>query len=601
VNERRELAIDEQTGLKNYIANERAGIDTSAGLVRSVFGRCIELGRRYTRSKNKDDLYEALRLLGTASHCLEDFSAHSNYTELALIELGERDIFPHVGRRTQVRLRELRQPVFPLVTGTFGPTDFLHSVMGEFDDKATQSEIEELENTMNQAQNNQGDTSMLQDLLGKVPDGMFGGENEAQKADNLKQNAQAHRMQNTRISPREPEEWLSYLNDVQKQIYPVLEWHDEVMKSITETIDNIPILPDLIEQIQEQVNVFVFSLLAPYVVPIINQVKNELNTGSSEIIESDKAKQHIVFSDDDSSDPTHSMLAKDHFSNVLNEPAGKVASQVVKWAVPQLIACWDDERIDVDRTLTRIINGVFHHPALRDYGQDGAADGRRLMFEVVERWWQEKSEREKDGLRDQLSRRGVENGRNHKPGVIDHGHGCGKPLGMPNLDTAHSSSAIGGPAASAVVGGLLGGGSGGGQKYGSGGNNQLGKMAGEAVGGGALGSIVGGLAGGLLGGAFGEEEKKSKKTEKYGRDGSHNETYSEYGQSGNTYGQAQYSRTDAPGGRQEQYMRYEQTQSSSGGYGSQQFTETARYDSSGNQTYHNEERSSRGDYGSETQ
>lgn len=107
---------------------------------------------------------------------------------------------------------------------------------------------------------------------------------------------------------------------------------------------------------------FVFSLLAPFVVPIINQVKTELNTGSSEIIESSKEKQLIVFHDNFSTDPTHSMLSKDHFSNILNEPAGKVASQVLKWVVPQLIACWDDERIDVNRTLTRIVTGVFHHP-----------------------------------------------------------------------------------------------------------------------------------------------------------------------------------------------------------------------------------------------
>lgn len=601
MDERRELSVDEGTGLKNYIANERAGIDTSAGLVRNLFGRCIQLGRKYARSNNKDDLYEALRLLGTGLHCLEDFLAHSNYTELALIEMGEREVFPHVGRRTQVQLRELRQPVYPCVTGTFGGTDFLHSVMGEFNDKATQSEIQQLENTMNQAQRNEGDTSALQDLLNKVPDGMFGGQNESQKADDLKQNAQAHQMQNTRISPRESEEWVQYLNDVQKQIYPVLEWHDEVMKGITETIDNIPILPDLIEQIQEQVNTFVFSLLAPYVVPIINQVKNELNTGSNEIIQSSIAEQHIVFRDDYSSDPTHSMLAKDHFSNVLNDPAGKIASAMVKWVVPQLIECWDDDRADVDRTLSRIIDGVLHHPALRDYGRDGASEGRQIMFGVVQRWWQEKSEREKDGLRDQLSRSGVENGRNHKPGVVDHGHGCNKPLGMPNVNTAQSSSAIGGQAASAVMGGLsdaLAGGSAGGQKYSSGGQSELGKIAGEAVGGGALGSIVGGLAGGLLGGAFGEDEKKSKKSEKYGRDGSHNETYSEYGRSGNTYGQAQYSRTDTPGGRQEEYTRYEQNEGRSSGYGTQQYTETARYDSSGNRTHHHEERTA---YGSESQ
>lgn len=71
VNERVELAIDEETGLKNYIANERLGIDTSAGLVRNLLGRCIELGRSYSRSGDKSERNESLRLMGTALHCLE--------------------------------------------------------------------------------------------------------------------------------------------------------------------------------------------------------------------------------------------------------------------------------------------------------------------------------------------------------------------------------------------------------------------------------------------------------------------------------------------------------------------------------------------------
>jgi glycerophosphoryl diester phosphodiesterase len=54
------------------------------------------------------------------------------------------------------------------------------------------------------------------------------------------------------------------------------------------------------------------------VVPIINQIKTELNEGSSEIIQSSKDKQLIVFHDDRSSNPTHSLLSKDHFSNVSN-------------------------------------------------------------------------------------------------------------------------------------------------------------------------------------------------------------------------------------------------------------------------------------------
>ncbi len=71
IDERRELAVDPDTGLKNYIASEHLGITTSAGLVRDVFRRSIEFGRRYARSQNKDDLYEAMRLLGTGCHCLE--------------------------------------------------------------------------------------------------------------------------------------------------------------------------------------------------------------------------------------------------------------------------------------------------------------------------------------------------------------------------------------------------------------------------------------------------------------------------------------------------------------------------------------------------
>lgn len=71
VDERVELAIDRETGMKNYIANERVNIMTSALHVRRLFSKCIELARNYQRNKRKADLYEALRLMGTGLHCLE--------------------------------------------------------------------------------------------------------------------------------------------------------------------------------------------------------------------------------------------------------------------------------------------------------------------------------------------------------------------------------------------------------------------------------------------------------------------------------------------------------------------------------------------------
>lgn len=453
------MAIDPNTGLKNYIANERIGITTSAGHVRNLFGRSVDLGRRFARNKDKADLYEALRLLGTGLHCLEDYGAHSNYTELALIELGERNVFPHVGRQTTLTIPGARHPVYPIITGTFGGVDFLHSVMGEFSDKTTQSELQELEGTMTESENSGENTSLISSLLSQLPAGLVGGD-QSGKVDQLQANSQAAQMQNLHVTPKQPEAFTRQMQDMSKQIYPILEWHDDIMQSINEAIEQIPVLPDLIEQVQDQISVFVFSLLAPFVLPIIRQVKTELATGSSEVIASSREKQLIVFRDDRSTDPTHSMLSKDHFSNMLNEPAGKVASQVVKWVAPQLIACWDDERIDLPRTLNRIIAGVFHHPAMREYGDDGAVDCRRGMFTVVEQWWGAKSEDERAFLRDSLSREGVEQGRNHKEGVHDTGHGCGKPLSAKSMSGSSGSGGLGGVGALGGLAGILAGGTG---------------------------------------------------------------------------------------------------------------------------------------------
>ncbi|TGO44030.1 hypothetical protein BOTNAR_0995g00020 [Botryotinia narcissicola] len=529
VDEEVELAIDPRTGMKNYIANEHVGIMSSAEHVRKLFRESIRLGRSYGRNQNKDDLYEALRLMGTGLHCLEDFSAHSNYTELALIEMGERDVFPHVGRRTRIELPGAEHEVYPLITGTFGGVDFLHSVMGEFGDKSTQSEIQALEGTMQEG--SEGNTSVLKDLLSSVPSGLFGGKDEASKADELQANAAAAQQAQEEVSPKDPEAFTIQMQQVAKEIYPIIQWHDETMQSIREAIEKIPILPDLIENIEEQINIFVFSLLAPFVLPIISQIKTELNTGSSEVIQSSKDKQLIVFHDDHSTDPTHSMLSKDHFSNILNECAGRIASQVLKWVVPQLISCWDDERIDPDRTIDRIVNGVFHHPALRNYGDDGASDGRQLMFRVVEEWWRNKDGDEQEEYRRKLSRDGVENGENHLEGVHDTGHGCGAPLKMSKQGPMMSSS---NPMANEIMGGLASsmGGNGGSSGFGGQASEGIGKFAGEAVGGGAFGGIVGALAGGvggsLLAGVLGGGAKEeSYSSEGYNSQGNYQQSYTE--------------------------------------------------------------------------
>lgn len=590
VDEAVELDIDHRTGLKAYIASEDRGINTSAGLIRGLFGRCIYLGRQYGRTKNKADLYEALRLLGTGCHCLEDYSAHSNYVELAMRECGEFDIFPMVGRITTVHVQGVDYPIFPIVTGTFGGVDFLHSVMGEFSDHVTQSEISELEGSVSAAQHQQN-PSLLKELLKKLPSGIFGGKDEVAKIDQLQANAHANamnnQMSNLQVS-RDPgaannDAFLQQLQSLRAQIYPIMECHDSVLQKISTFIEKIPILPSLIDKIQEQINVFAFSLLAPLVLPIINQVKAELMFGSSEVIASSRAKQLNIFMDDRCSDPTHSMLSKDHFSNVLNEPAGKVASEVLRWTVPQVMAAWDDERVDVNRLLNRIVKGVFHHPALREHGEDGARNCRQLMVGIVQTWWRGKSEAERRVLRGQLSRDGVKQGRNHKDGVHDSGHGSCGPPNAPNqcgsLSAISNLTSIPGTSCITPGGGNHGGGSFNlpSQPMAQQHVTHISNLASQSVVGGTIGGMVGGLLGkvgsNLLGKTFGG---KIDDGYGYGQQGQNmsGQGYTEmYGQVGyppvnsgiNTgadgtgghggaevYGQAQYPTIPYPSGGNEQ-------------------------------------------------
>ncbi|CAK7274026.1 hypothetical protein SEPCBS119000_005958 [Sporothrix epigloea] len=557
VDESIELAIDPQSGMKNYIANERANIMTSAYHVRQLFGKCIDLGRSYRHSRNKNDLYEALRLLGTGLHCLEDFLAHSNYTELALIEMGETSVFPHVGRHTRIRLPGANGAVFPLVTGTFGGVDFLHSVTGEVSDKLTQNEIQELEGTLQSSQND--DTSLLASVLDMIPDGIFGGGDKKGKMQDIQANAAAAQMQQMSVSPRRPEEYTLYIENIFRQIMPAIEFHDEILQKITEAIEEIPVLPQLVEQLEDQLSIFVFSVIAPFVVPVIQQIQTELATGSSEIIQSSKNEQLIVFNDDNCSDPTHSMLSKDHFSNILNEIAGRTASKVVSWAVPQIMQAWDDDSIDLPRTLNRIIYGVMHHPAQRHLGDDGADDCRQLMFGSVEQWWQSMPDYDRDSYREKLSRDGVERGDNHKEGVHDTGHGCCKPLTMQKNITGLGGSSGGGgssmqnDAMGAAAGALLGGIAS--NFFGSGGNGSEGGSGGTA----GLGGLLG-VAGSLLGSGFQENTTPAVET-RHDADGGYSQTYTQYGrnQEGDRYAQAEYTRTDYPDGQQRtDYRRFEQ-------------------------------------------
>ncbi|KAK7977966.1 hypothetical protein PG988_005456 [Apiospora saccharicola] len=441
-----ETEIDMRTGMKNYIANESGGWATSAGYLRNSIARSVHYGRLYTsgssRKGNEDDLCEALRCLGQSLHCMEDFSAHSNYCELALRELGHNEVFPHCGTASQINVNG--KHIYPIVTGTFGGVDFLHSVLGEANDHFTQSEVDEMNSALLNAQmatkgeggngsrgfGGPSTASSFVSLVSKLP---VIGNGFASEARDLQKMADEQERQNEMASTRGGGDGTRNTNlvpgmsesfdpvRVAGQIYPILKFRDKIVKSINRGIAKIPGLESLLEHISETLTAFVLGLLAPFIRPIINQVTKVLKDGSSGVIATSANAQLEPWRNPNCTDPTHSMLSKDHFTNILNPCAGRIAATVLQYAVPRILYAWENPGVPVDEVVNDVTR-AFHHPALRDE----RTEIHREMFHTVRKWADEYPRRHE--LNHVLGSQSVKDGKNHilqGQGNANRGHSHG--------------------------------------------------------------------------------------------------------------------------------------------------------------------------------
>src|SRR5579859_6602063 len=177
--------------------------------------------------------------------------------------------------------------------------------------------------------------------------------------------------------------------------------------------------------------------------------------------------QYLVWNDPNSSDPTHSMLSKDHFryssqspqfspfpqlttyslpysnppfpdspflrfnadtlnSCYLNDPAGQVAQVIVRHAVTEVVAAWSDHNVDPQRAIDSIVQ-CFCHPALLNRSSQLHME----MFSTVQRWIDGLPRDKKDRILEGLTKEGVRQGKHHDeekkqveanmPGAHSHG------------------------------------------------------------------------------------------------------------------------------------------------------------------------------------
>ncbi|KAI0066935.1 Het-C-domain-containing protein [Artomyces pyxidatus] len=399
----RELEVDPRTGMKNYIANESGNWDTSKALVRRTLERCIHLGRQHRSQGRKQDEYEAYRLLGQALHTLEDFSAHSNFCELALVSMGHTNVFVHVGDGVRIQAPNGKW-VAPLVTGTFGSSDFIYSLLGEATDHISEASVSDLNKALDSARSRSttrgiNPTDTLRDLLLKVPGGS-GSEmsRDLEGIERIRDGPSQGGKSPDQMTPQE----------LHAVLWQVLSFRDSVVKKIEKTIEKIPGLGPLIEKLMDSISVFVFTTLEPFLKPILSTASSQLSTASGEVI--NKHDQYEVFNDPHASDPTHSFLSKDHFNLILNEPAGNCAKIVVKHTVNLVTKAWDDTSVNLHHTIEEILQCIFHP----DFHHSSSTIQRELLA-YMQTWVQSHGHKSHEML-NRLSKQAVRNHENVRQG-----------------------------------------------------------------------------------------------------------------------------------------------------------------------------------------
>lgn len=412
-----ELEFDLTTGMKNYIANSGKSWETSADYIRTQLSECIELGRR-GRAGDHTARKESFILLGAALHTLEDFSAHSNYIELCLQELGEENVFALVGDSCRIPLPdELHsdRQVAPLVTGTFGMLDIFHSLLGEADDMA----ILQSKGSLAHVQENPayGATAFDQ-LFDAIETGIASIQSFTNENNALLNQLRTVHLILKKISPNSASSPSASDTEsrsssptmdpslIWQALEPLFFFHDRMKKWLKEVSNaEASSAPgNSSSEMGDLTNQLVFRVMRIVIESSVKELRATLRAAKARVDkEASLSGSAAVYEEDSSaSDPSHSDLSKDHFCNVLNRPAGLVATVTTNWTTQQVVKCWDDGDLDTVKVIDEILS-VLHHPAfVKDRSQI-----QEYMFTTVEQWWKELPDDERTLLREKLTKESV--------------------------------------------------------------------------------------------------------------------------------------------------------------------------------------------------
>ena len=192
-------------------------------------------------------------------------------------------------------------------------------------------------------------------------------------------------------------------------IEPIFYLHDSIKKWIqdrSEQNDAEPLTEESSTQLGKYTDQLVFKYLSLMIESSIMQLRNALKAAKERVdAEAAKSTSAEVYQNGDGSDPSHSDISKDHFSNVLNQPAGLVSTVTTNWVTQQVVKCWDDSFEDEEESIRQILT-ILHHPAFPGRKKTPI---QKYMFNAVEEWWHHNTVEEKTKIREMLTKESVRN------------------------------------------------------------------------------------------------------------------------------------------------------------------------------------------------
>jgi|GEM_PF-1660572 len=309
--------------MKKYIKNTVSN-DTRPSSYR-YFGEQMRLAKK--KGKNKT----GFRHFGAALHVLEDFYAHSNFVEVALIKLGHKKVYPWVDLYidgTTIPSSNIDACKIPVVTGYFGQLDIIASLAPKI--------AQDFFPTSYQAykQLNPGDRTLMDELIIIVLDDYIGKEEGMKDSEKFSFLTFGYKEMKANYL-----DYLKILDLIRKAeqlpfIGSTITTYKKTLDILSQTISFLPNL-------------------------VISSILNSLD----DAVQSRQTQTGTI-----GTNPSHTQLAKDHADHHFNDLAGYLAHIVVKRVGELMKKCWKgDKSVTIESIIDLVGERYFVHPCDVDW------------------------------------------------------------------------------------------------------------------------------------------------------------------------------------------------------------------------------------------